>query len=294
MTDTSGPISRRIELSTGLSYHLLEWGADQPTLSHTVVLVHGFLDLAWGWEDTVRAGLSGRAHVIAPDMRGHGDSDRVGAGGYYYFTDYVADLASVVDQLGRERVSLVGHSMGGGIVGYLAGAWPDRVHRLALLEGLGPPADDTPEPERVAHWIADWRRARTRQARGYASLDEAAKRLQQHDAALDPALALRIAERGTRRDTDGLLRFKHDPLHLTRGPYPFRLDAAEAFWRRIACPTLVVEGSESPFRHLAGLDERVACLRDARRVVIDGAGHMMQRHKPAELAARLVDHLGLI
>ena len=81
------PESRSLRLSTGLDYHLLEWGRENAALDHTVVLVHGFLDLCWGWQDTVEAGLAGRFHVVAPDMRGHGDSDRVGAGGYYHFID---------------------------------------------------------------------------------------------------------------------------------------------------------------------------------------------------------------
>ncbi|MEB2313544.1 MAG: alpha/beta hydrolase [Sorangiineae bacterium] len=285
------PRSLRLALETGLEAHVLEWGAESAALDHTVVLVHGFLDLAWGWEDTVTAGLAERFHVLAPDMRGHGDSARVGAGGYYHFMDYVADLASLIDALGRARVSLVGHSMGGSIAAYLAGAWPERVHRLALLEGLGPPVDELPEPERVARWIGEWRRARARAPRAYASLEAAAARLRENDPRLGPELALRLAAHGTRRDPDGLHRFKHDPLHLTRGPYPFRLDVAERFWRRVSCPVLLVEGSESPFRALAGLDERAACFSSVERVTLEGASHMVQRHRPAELASELARFL---
>ena len=109
------PTSRMVPLGTGLRYHVLEWGVDDVSLQHTVVLLHGFLDMAWGWMRTVRARLAGRFHVIAPDLRGHGDSDRVGAGGYYHFIDYLADLHELIDKLGRTKVSLVGHSMGGSI-----------------------------------------------------------------------------------------------------------------------------------------------------------------------------------
>src|SRR5690348_15261143 len=101
------PISRRIPLATGLGCHVLEWGRDQPALDHTVVLLHGFLDLAWTWVPTVEAGLAGRFHVLAPDVRGHGDSDWVGGGGYYHFIDYLADLDDLVRTLGRRRLSLV-------------------------------------------------------------------------------------------------------------------------------------------------------------------------------------------
>jgi pimeloyl-ACP methyl ester carboxylesterase len=285
------PTSRRLELATGLGYHLLEW--DQVESDHTVVLVHGFLDLAWGWAATVREGLARRYHVIAPDMRGHGDSDRVGAGGYYYFFDYVADLTSVIEQLGRDRVSLVGHSMGGSITSYYAGAYPESVHRLALLEGLGPPESDTPPPERVKHWIAAWKRARARKGQGYASIGEAAGRLRKHDPLLSEALALELAERGTRAGADGRLHFKHDPLHLTMGPYPYSLAMASSFWKSITCPVLLVAASQSRLRHAGDeYEQRASNFSDARSVVIDDAAHMMQRHKPRELAEILIDFLG--
>ena len=287
----SEPRSIRVRLATGIECHALEWGGNDAALGHTVVLVHGFLDLAWGWERTVRSGLAERCHVVAPDARGHGDSDRVGAGGYYHFMDYVADLASLVAQVGRSRVSLVGHSMGGSIASYFAGAFPDRVERLALLEGLGPPEDESPVPERAAAWTAAWRRAREREPRTYASVEEAAERLRTTDPLLEAELSLELAERGTVELADGSRRFKHDPLHLTRGPYPFRVDVAESFWRRIRCPVLFVEGSESPFRALEGVERRRACFSDAQLVVLAGAGHMMQRHRPAELGRLLAEFM---
>ncbi len=286
------PTERRLPLATGLSLSLLEWGANNAARDHTVVLVHGFLDLAWGFAPLVDQGLAERYHVVAPDMRGHGDSDRAGPGGYYHFMDYVADLASVVDQVGRSRVSLVGHSMGGSIAAYFTGAFPARVHRLALLEGVGPPEDETPNPTRVASWIRAWKRTREAEPRAYPSIDAAAARLRAADPLLSDEHARFFAERGTVALPDGSRRFKHDPLHVTRGPYPFRIDVAETFWRAVTCPVLLVEGSESPFRVLENLERRVACFDGAERVVIEGASHMIQRHQPEALAGVLTRFLG--
>jgi pimeloyl-ACP methyl ester carboxylesterase len=283
---------RDLDLFTGLRYRVYEW--DAPT-DHTVVLLHGFLDFATGFAPLVEAGLEGRFHIVAPDLRGHGDSGRVGAGGYYHFADYLPDLHDVVRQLGRTRLSLVGHSMGGSIASFYAGSYPERVHKLALLEGLGPPEErQGTSPERVVSWIDAWERARRRGWNSYASIEEAAARLAQNDPLLDPALALRLAERGTSAGPDGRRRFKHDPLHLTRGPYGgFQLEVSARFWRRITCPTLVVDASRSDF-HLAPdeLERRLAFLPHARRETLDGAGHMMQRHRPAELARLLIEFLG--
>ena len=289
----SEPVSRTVSLATGLDYHVLEWGGDDSTREHTVLLVHGFLDIAWGWAATVRAGLADRYHVIAPDMRGHGDSDRVGAGGYYHFMDYLADLHELVGALARDKLSIVGHSMGGSIASYYTGAFPERVHRLVVMEGTGPPETSTPMPSRVAGWIVGWKRTRERQARSYADVGEAAAQLHKNDALLDAAIALELAERGTVAGPDGRLHFKHDPLHATLGPDPFRLDVAMEFWRNITCPVLLVEADKSVFRHPpAEAARRHAAFADATQVVVRDAGHMMQRHQPAQLAQQLIAFLG--
>lgn len=284
------PRSRRVELATGLGYHLLEWGEPDPGRP-TVLLIHGFLDSAWGWDATCRAGLADRFHVVAPDMRGHGDSDRAGAGGYYHFADYLADVAALLDHLPDGPLAIAGHSMGGTIASYFAGVFPERACRLALLEGMGPAELPLAQPDRIRAWIAGWRKARSRGPRVYPDLGAAAARLRAHDRRLSEAMALELAERGT-READGGRAFKHDPLHMTRGPYPFQVALAEPLWRRISCPVLGVDAAESELTlPPAELDRRYGLIADLRREVIAGAGHMLQRHQPAALAALLCDFL---
>jgi pimeloyl-ACP methyl ester carboxylesterase len=276
--------SKFLTLATGLTGHALEWDAPGDT---TFVLVHGFLDNAYGWHEV--APLLG-AHAIAVDVRGHGDSGWVGPGGYYYYMDYVADLDDAIRQLARERVIVVGHSMGGGVAAYWAGARPERASAVALLEGLGPPDEaGIDAAPRAARWIDGWREAR-RTFKPMTSIEIAAQRLRKHDPLLGEALALRLAEHGTRPHPDGGLVWKHDPLHLTQGPYPFRRDHAASFWRRIACPVMVVDGADSQLNlPEAERAARRAELRNARHVVVPGAGHMMMRHQPAAIAALLVE-----
>ena len=284
------PTSRRLSLVTGLDYHLLEWNAESDA-THTVFLVHGFLDLAWGWARTVEAWMRSHPaaarelHLVAPDMRGHGDSDRIGKGGYYHFLDYLGDMRDLVEKLGRERISLVGHSMGGSICAYYAGSFPP-IHRLALLEGWSPLETPLDMPKRVRTWLTSWQRARTRPSKGCASVAEAAERLQRHDPLLSPERALELAQHSTRPREDGRLSFKHDPLHLTVGPYPFRLDMAASFWGAIACPVLFVEGDQSTFRHRAEETQRRRAMfgGTVQDACIEGAGHMMQRHQPQAIA----------
>ena len=126
--------------------------------------------------------------------------------------------------------------------------------------------------------------------RSYASVDEAAARLREHDRLLDAGLARELAERGTVEDADGRRRFKHDPLHATTGPYAYQLDASQRFWRAITCPVLLVDGAESEYR-LMDVADRVACFMQVHHEILPGAGHMMQRHQPAALATLLGDFL---
>lgn len=281
--------TRRLSLATGLTYSVLEW--DGPgDVSHdlTFVLVHGFADLGFMWSEVAEL-LAPHGHVIAPDLRGHGDSDWIGPGGYYHFMDYVADLDDVIAQLARRRVVLVGHSMGGSVSAYYAGTRPERLTGLAILEGLGPPdMSELDGPHRTIAWIDAWRAARGKQ-RPMATLEDAMRRLQKHDGRLDDARARRLAEAGTRA-VDGGLVWKHDPLHRTFGPYPFRLAVAIKYWQRVACPVVIVDGADSKLNLPA--EERArrrGHFANHRHVVVDGAAHAIPRHQPARVAELILE-----
>jgi pimeloyl-ACP methyl ester carboxylesterase len=281
------PTSRSV-LANGLTHHVLEWDGGG---RGTVLCLHGFLDLSWAFHQVAPALARAGHHVVAPDLRGHGQTERVGRGGYYHFMDYVLDVADLADALARDSLALVGHSMGGSIAAYFAGAFPERVWRVVVLEGLG--LGDTPPhtlPGRVAEWVRGVRRVRARGGRVHASAEAAARRIRQHDPLCPEAEARFLAERGT-APVPGGVAFTHDPLHLTRGPYPFRLEHARAFWGAVRCPVLLVEGSESEPAP-ADAPSLVSAFRDARRIVIPGAGHMMMRHKPQEVASAVVGFLG--
>ena len=276
--------SRRLALPTGLTCHILEWGdAHHDT---TYVLVHGFLDFAYGWHEVAEL-LAAHARVVAVDMRGHGDTDWVGPGGYYHYIDYVADLDGLIARVASKHTIVVGHSMGGGVVSYWAGTRPDRPHAIALLEGLGPPDQTGVElGPRTAMWIDSWRNARSKW-KPIATLEAAAARLRKNDPMLGEQLALRLAAYGTNK-VDGGFVWKHDPLHLTTGPNPYRLEAVSTYWKRITCPVLIVDGAKSTLNLPA--DERArrrAMFATCRYEVLPDAGHMMTRHQPTALAQLL-------
>ena len=279
--------SSRTVVANGLRHHVLEWDGGGPS---TVLCLHGFLDLAWAFHRVAPVLASRGYHVVAPDLRGHGETERVGAGGYYHFMDYLLDVADLADALGRDRLALVGHSLGGSIAAYFSGAFPERVWRAVIMEGIRIP-EVSPEsmPRRVDEWIHGVHRARAHGQKVYRSIEDAAARIRLHDPLCPEAEARFIAERGTRPATGGVA-YLHDPLHLTRAPYAFRTDQALAFWRAIRCPVLLVDGALSE-RVPIDYPQRLAAFHDARHTVIEGAGHMMMRHRPDEVARVVLEFL---
>ena len=272
------PVEKTIPVG-GLDIHYLEWGEPGGV---PLVLIHGFLDLAWSWLPFMRS-LREKLWILAPDCRGHGDSGWV-QGGYYHFPDYVADLAGFVEGLHLEKVFLLGHSMGGNVAALYAGTFPARVERLVIVESLD--YEELPPAEMPAHmeaWINSRRHRLRKPPRQFASVEEAASRLREVHPNLSPEFALLLAEKGTRPLPSGEKAWKFDPLHQTTSPHPYTLKQAQAFWRRISCPVLLISASDS---HM-GLNYNQPAYDVFRRktqVSIPGSTHMVHREKPEELA----------
>ena len=275
----------RYLVANRLKLHLLEWGSGDDL----VLLLHGFLEHAHAWGYLAPLLADAGFHVFALDWRGHGDSEWIGAGGYYHFIDYVADLADLVPQLG-ETVSLVAHSMGGGAAILYSGARPQPVRRLVTIEGLGMP-DFEPDSiyERVTGWLDDLQRTAQRQPK-VVDLEEAIDGYRQRFPRFSPDAARLIVENNT-RVVDGRRLWKFDPLHQTRAPVPTPVAYARRFWQRVACPVLYVDGEES-FLRLASteLGERLEILR-AERTTISGAAHHPHVEQPEATAKVIVEFL---
>jgi pimeloyl-ACP methyl ester carboxylesterase len=271
--------------SQGLPIHCLEWGepAGEP-----LVLVHGYLDIAQSWSPFVTSlqeKLGKSRWIIAPDCRGHGDSGRVGAGGYYYFPDYVLDLDRVVRALRATQLKLIGHSMGGTISFLYAGTFPKRVSRLVLIEGIGPPGMEFSDaPRRMEKWISDVHERGRRHFREYRSVEAGANQLRQTNPRLSDPLALDLARAAMKQNDKGKWVWKFDPLHRTAAPQPFYTEQALEFFRRIECPVLIVEGEASRQTRRTDRQARYDTIRNHRRVFIDDAGHMVHQDNPVALA----------
>jgi pimeloyl-ACP methyl ester carboxylesterase len=262
-----------------------------PPSGLTILLLHGFMDAGGTWDMVAPALARGGHEVVAPDLRGFGLSDSIGAGGYYHFPDYVADVAELVDALAPRRLALVGHSMGATVAAYYAGAHRDRIERLALLEGMGPMSTEAPvSVDRMMAWLRTLREV-SRVSRPLTSLQEAVERLSLHHPRVPRDVIETRARLLTKADDTGRLVWAYDPLHRTTAPTPFHAESFKEFLRRIDCPTLVVSGGPSGW-HPPDEAERVACLVQGTRFELPSAGHMMHWTEPRALAERLAAFFG--
>ncbi len=292
--------SRDVEVR-GLRLRLHGWRPAADPVGPTVLVLHGFLDSGATFDVLGEILASAGLRVFAPDLRGFGDSDRVGAGGYYHFPDYVADVAELAERLvteekgaepegGTPRLAVVGHSMGGGVATLFAGALPDRVARLAVLEGWGPMHV---EPElgvdQMRRHLADLRKVE-RVPRALASMEEATTRLAASHPRIDREILARVAEKLVRGDAAGNLRWAWDPLHRTTSPITFNAQVYGSFLRAITCPVLSISGGPHGF-HPPDEEQRLREVRKLRRAEIPTAGHMMHWTAPHAVAALLVPFL---
>jgi pimeloyl-ACP methyl ester carboxylesterase len=268
----------------GLSLSIVEWTGETPRA--TCLLLHGFMDAAASFDLVAPKLAEAGLRVVAPDLRGFGESDRVSGGGYYHFPDYVADVDALMSAEGD--LVVVGHSMGGTVATLFAGARPERVTKLAILEGVGPL--DTPDegaPVRFRKWLEEL--AHGPSAAGPLSEEDALRRLvAAHPRIAREVLASRLPHLASREN--GGYAWRYDPLHRTTSPMPFFAKVYNAFAARVACPVLYVTGGPLGWR-VPDEDARVAAFANVRRVDLPNAGHMMHWTEPEALSRTLIDFL---
>jgi len=285
-----GPTSH-FYVSQRLRLHYADWGNDS---APTVMLVHGGRDHARNW-DWVARELRHEWHVVAPDLRGHGDSGWA-IGGMYAIADFVLDLANLIDALGPEPVVLIGHSLGGAVSLMYTGIYPERVRKLVAIEGLGPPPAmleklrGRPPEARMREWIEQMRQLGARQPRRYATFEAAAARMREENAFLSDEQAKHLTIHSVNRNEDGTWSWKFDNYVRTFAPYRFDVDDMRALWSRIECPTLLVRGANSwasdPLK-----DGRIAPFTDARLVTIPDAGHWVHHDQLEAFVAAVCEFL---
>ena len=265
----------RTYVSQGLQLHYADWGNEG---APTLILLHGVRDHARSWDPVAQA-LCADWRVVAPDLRGHGDSEW-SPDGAYLASYHVLDFVRLVDELGPGPLTIVAHSFGGNVAARFSAIFPERVKKLVLLEGLGP------APKVRAEWARQGLVQRTRdfigrqaapaRERRMASLEEAAARQKASNPRLSDEQARHLALHGVRRMDDGYA-WKFDPRVTAYPPEDFTADEPSV-WSEIRAPTLLCWGVHSWTTNPA-VDGRAACIRDHRVAVFEQAGHWMHHEQ---------------
>jgi pimeloyl-ACP methyl ester carboxylesterase len=275
---SSGPTSQ-VYFSQRLRLHYVDWGNhDAPPL----LLVHGGRDHCRNW-DWVAQTLRKDFHVIAPDLRGHGDSAWA-IGGNYLITDYVYDIAQLVRQRTMAPLSIMGHSMGGFISTLYAGLYPKMVSKMVIVDGIVfPPEQITartsvPSDQRLDNWITQTRQLAARMAKKYKSIDEAVARMHGENPRLSREQALSLTLHGVNQNEDGTYSWKFDNYVRAVPPVLLSTQDVITLWRRITCPMLLVNGSES-FIPDPAKNGAVDYFSNVKSITLEGAGHWVHHDK---------------
>jgi pimeloyl-ACP methyl ester carboxylesterase len=274
-----GPTSHTF-FSQRLRLHYVDWGnRDKPPL----LLVHGGRDHCRNW-DWVAEALRDEWHIIAPDLRGHGDS-QWSTDGSYTLAGHVYDLAQLIHQQRLAPVTIIAHSLGGVIALRYAGIYPETVARLVAIEGLGPPpailAQRAAKPihQRMDEWILEQRGLAGRLPRRYASIEDAFKRMQEENPHLTAEQARHLTVHGVNQNEDGTYSWKFDNYVRSWLPYDMPSRDVHQLWSRITSPTLLLYGKESRWAGDPASDGRAAHFRNARVVGLEGAGHWLHHDR---------------
>ncbi len=257
----------------GLRLHHLEWG---PAEGPPLVLLHGMRAHAYVWSRPAPY-LAPPYRLLAPDFRGHGESDWSDDG--YGHPRYVADFAAWADAHALERFPLVGHSAGGRVAVSYAAAHPERVERLVVVD-MGPDVGPTRpfDPALAA-----------RPQRTFDDLDHVVRVLRERYPTISAAYLRRLARWSVRPGPHGRLTWKWDKR--VRGQLR-PADEFRADLRTLRCPVLIVRGGEAAALSAESAAEMQALVPTECRIVeISGTSHMLVEERPATFAALVREFL---
>ena len=269
--------------------HLTRWGPEPSDSALPAFLLHGWLDSGATFQFMVDAMQRDRP-LVALDWRGFGRSEWPQQG--YWFPDYVGDLDAMLDRLSPSAPAcLVGHSMGGNIACSYAGIRPERVRCVVNLEGFGLPRT-APEqaPARMRKWLDQLKGPAER--KDYASFEELAGIIRFRYPRFSVAQAAFVAAAWGKLDAGGRVLLAGDPRHHWVNPILYKREDAEACWRELRAPLLMLVGEASDHLAKLGADGTTAAFRAIFPHIeiarIAGAGHMLHIEKP-DLVAPLVE-----
>ena len=268
----------------GLNYHVRVWGDERDP---PLLFLHGGWDASATFQFLVDA-LRERWYIVAPDWRGHGQSDWTP--GHYELQDYLADLDVLIDRLlPNHPVVIVGHSLGGHVGTTYAGVRPDRVRRMVALDGflLGD-SDPAKTPGRVQEWLTNLNRPL--RSKSYPTAAAMADRLQAANPRLTRDKAEFLASHTSRSHPDGGLTWAFDPRFCPPNGVSYVFEQWAECLRNITAPVLTFSTDAHTSRaiSLAEIERRAGLIPQVSFIRLRDVGHNLQ-HEASDLVARKIE-----
>ena len=278
------PQERRIS-SWGLSLQGRYWAGE----GVPILALHGWLDNANSYVPLARH-LS--RPLFALDFAGHGKSAHRPFHSAIHYIDHIRDVLAVADALDWERFILMGHSMGAGVATLFAGAFPERVAGLVLLEGLGPPTTPGAEaPQTLRKALHAMQGLSAKRKPRYARVDEAVAARTLGFGGLSEVAARLLCERGLESVAGGWT-WRADPR--LRLPSSMRLteEQVQGYLRAIEAPTLLI-GAEQGLEGGGAFTDRTRYVAKLDAVRVPGRHHvhMEAAETVAEHINRFIDRI---
>jgi pimeloyl-ACP methyl ester carboxylesterase len=265
--------------ANGINIKYWEWeGKGTPS-----VMLHPSSGYGRIWDHTARL-LHPDFRIIAPDQRGHGDTDKPTHG--YSGEDYTADLRALVEVLGLGKIILVGFSLGGRVAMTYAALYPDDVTHIVLAGGphYYNLFDVPGEREKRAKALQEFRdQGQNRPPSKFASLNQAVEYLHSRRPSWSEEAVHYAVIHNMNRLPDGSLEFKYDPekeaMTLSLGAVDFT-----KYVRQITCPVLIARGQKSSQLTREQAREAASLFKDCRIVDVEGAEFWVMCENPTNLA----------
>jgi esterase len=256
----------------GLKLHYLDWGNEgKPPF----ILLHGISRTAHTFDHVARR-YQKDYHVIAIDMRGHGDSEW-DPKAQYLVEDYVKDIEAFIQQLNLKNIVMMGNSTGGRVVQVMAGLHPEVVARI-VIEDVGPE-----RPASIADGFAQRVQQERAQDTSWASEDELFAQTKKQNVNVSDEILRAYVKSAVKRRADGRFAWKRDP-QLSKG---FVVTELWRYISKIKCPTIYILGGKSTIVPVETQERLKKTIPGVEIVTVPDVGHYPDWEKPAETFAIL-------
>ena len=253
-----------------------------------VLAFHGWLDNAATFDHL--APFLKDFRLVSIDLPGHGFSEHKPSSSSYHFSDIIVEMLEVLNVLGWQSFSILGHSMGAGVASYLAGTIPEKIKSVILIEGLGSLAQKAEKmPEILRDSAEQWQQLADKKLPLYPDIETAVK-VRHHVGGIEESSVRTLVARGL-KPLEGGFTWRSDPKLKIKSRHYLTEEQACAFLREITAPVLLIEAENSKqdqWKEL--LLKRVRHVKILHHRKVSG-DHHLHLDKPQEVAAVIHEFL---